>query len=130
LGDQAVSDLWEAGLLLGGDAAVSLALAIGNQGGPGRNVVSPRANAGASAGPAGPGRHAHQQSAPPAAAGLAVRERQIADLIASGASNKAIADALVITPATAARHVANIMGKLGFNSRAQIAAWTVNQTAN
>ena len=30
---------------------------------------------------------------------------------------------LVISPATAARHVANIMAKLGFRSRAQIAAW-------
>jgi len=29
----------------------------------------------------------------------------------------------VISPATAARHVANILAKLGFTSRAQIAAW-------
>jgi len=29
----------------------------------------------------------------------------------------------VISPATAARHVANIFLKLGFNSRAQVAAW-------
>jgi len=36
---------------------------------------------------------------------------------------KAIAEELYISPATAARHVANIMLKLGFRSRAQIAAW-------
>jgi DNA-binding NarL/FixJ family response regulator len=44
-------------------------------------------------------------------------------LIVQGHSNKAIADALYISPATAARHVANILEKLGFNSRAQVAAW-------
>jgi len=36
---------------------------------------------------------------------------------------------LFISPATAARHVANIMAKLGFNSRAQIAAWHADQGA-
>jgi predicted ATPase/DNA-binding CsgD family transcriptional regulator len=116
-GDQAVSDLWAAGLLLDSDAAVSLALAIGQPGGPDRHTAAPSARASASA------------SAPPAA-GLTARELQIADLIAGGASNKAIADALVITPATAARHVANIMRKLGFNSRAQIAAWAHRRPAS
>ena len=58
---------------------------------------------------------------------LTVREQQIADLIARGMSNRGIAEELVISPATAARHVANIMAKLGVNSRAQIAAWTAEQ---
>jgi Bacterial regulatory proteins, luxR family/Tetratricopeptide repeat len=44
-------------------------------------------------------------------------EHQIAALVASGRSNKAIADELSISHTTAARHVANIMAKLGFNSR-------------
>jgi DNA-binding NarL/FixJ family response regulator len=44
-------------------------------------------------------------------------------LIARGASNKAIAQELFISPATAARHVANILGKLGYSSRSQVAAW-------
>ena len=39
-----------------------------------------------------------------------------------GLSNQAIADELVISRATAARHVANIFTKLGFTSRAQLAA--------
>ena len=60
-------------------------------------------------------------SAPPG--GLTPRELEIAGLIAGGRSNKAIAAELVISPATVARHVANIMAKLGFRSRAQIAAW-------
>ena len=115
LGDRAVSDLWQAGLLLGGDAAVSLALAIGDRGRPA----------------AAPGEHAQPDPiATPATGGLTARELQIADLIAGGASNKAIAEALVITPATAARHVANIMGKLGVNSRAQIAAWALKRSAS
>jgi predicted ATPase/DNA-binding CsgD family transcriptional regulator len=58
---------------------------------------------------------------------LTPREREIAALIARGLSNKGIADELVISPATVARHVTNILTKLGFSSRAQIAAWAVNQ---
>ena len=54
---------------------------------------------------------------------LTARERQIAALIARGLSNRGIADELVISPATAARHVANIFTKLGLRSRAQVAAW-------
>ncbi|MFI7129792.1 ATP-binding protein [Nonomuraea sp. NPDC050153] len=56
---------------------------------------------------------------------LTAREREIADLIARGLSNRAIADELVISPATAARHVANILSKLGFSTRTQIAAWVI-----
>jgi DNA-binding NarL/FixJ family response regulator len=48
-------------------------------------------------------------------------------LVASGRSNKAIAEELFISPATAARHVANILAKLGFRSRAQIAAWATDK---
>jgi DNA-binding NarL/FixJ family response regulator len=54
---------------------------------------------------------------------LTPREREIIDLIAAGLSNKAIAGRLVIAPATAARHVANILAKLEFSSRSQVAAW-------
>jgi predicted ATPase/DNA-binding CsgD family transcriptional regulator len=61
---------------------------------------------------------------------LTPREREIAALIARGLSNRGIADELVISPATAARHVANILTKLGFTSRAQIAAWAVRRGEN
>jgi predicted ATPase/DNA-binding CsgD family transcriptional regulator len=54
---------------------------------------------------------------------LTGREREVAALLALGRTNAAIASALSIKPATAARHVANIFGKLGFSSRAQVAAW-------
>jgi DNA-binding CsgD family transcriptional regulator len=56
---------------------------------------------------------------------LSPREQEIARLAADGWSNKAIAAELVISPATAARHVANIMLKLDFHSRSQIATWAV-----
>ena len=59
--------------------------------------------------------------------GLTPRELEIAALIAAGRRNKAIAAELVISPATVARHIANIMSKLGFQSRAQIAAWITDR---
>jgi DNA-binding CsgD family transcriptional regulator len=58
---------------------------------------------------------------------LTPRERQIAALIATGRSNKAIAAELSISPTTAARHVANILAKLGFRSFTQIAAWVADR---
>jgi DNA-binding CsgD family transcriptional regulator len=67
------------------------------------------------------------QAAPAAPSVLTARELQIARLISRGLSNRAIADELVISPATAARHVANILAKLGLNSRAQVAAWVTQQ---
>jgi predicted ATPase/DNA-binding CsgD family transcriptional regulator len=68
-------------------------------------------------------RDGHRLPAP----GLTPREQQIAQLIARGLSNRAIAAELIISPATAARHVANIFSKLGATSRAQVAAWTAEQ---
>jgi predicted ATPase/DNA-binding CsgD family transcriptional regulator len=54
---------------------------------------------------------------------LTPREHEIVRLITQGLSNKEIADELVISPATAARHVANILAKLGYTSRTQVASW-------
>ncbi|WSF98924.1 helix-turn-helix transcriptional regulator [Nocardia vinacea] len=56
------------------------------------------------------------------------RECQVADLVAQGLSNKQIAAKLVISQRTAQGHVEHILTKLGFTSRAQIAAWTVEET--
>jgi DNA-binding NarL/FixJ family response regulator len=42
-------------------------------------------------------------------------------------SNKEIAASLVIAQRTAEGHVEHILNKLGFNSRAQIAAWVSEQ---
>jgi DNA-binding NarL/FixJ family response regulator len=58
---------------------------------------------------------------------LTRREREIADLVAEGLSNKDIATKLVISQRTAETHVEHILTKLGFTSRAQIAAWAAEQ---
>jgi non-specific serine/threonine protein kinase len=56
---------------------------------------------------------------------LSPREYEVASLVASGCSNREIANMLVIAERTAENHVANIRGKLGFKSRSQVAAWAV-----
>jgi predicted ATPase/DNA-binding CsgD family transcriptional regulator len=58
---------------------------------------------------------------------LTRREREIAELIAGGMSNKEIAKALVIAQRTAEGHVEHILFKLGFTSRAQVAAWVAER---
>ncbi|MCA1644512.1 MAG: LuxR C-terminal-related transcriptional regulator, partial [Chloroflexi bacterium] len=58
---------------------------------------------------------------------LSEREQAVAALIARGLSNREIAQELVIAEATAVRHVANILNKLGFRSRAQVAVWAVER---
>ena len=59
--------------------------------------------------------------------GLTVREREIAALIAAGKSNRAIADVLVVSERTVEGHVAHILAKLDFASRAQIAVWAAEK---
>jgi DNA-binding CsgD family transcriptional regulator len=59
--------------------------------------------------------------------GLTAREREVAALIAQGFSNRALADALVLSERTIAKHVENILSKLGFASRTQIATWAVEK---
>lgn len=54
--------------------------------------------------------------------GLTPREREVLGLIAEGLSNRAIAERLVISEATAARHVFNMFTKLGVHTRAQAVA--------
>ncbi|MCC6776744.1 MAG: alpha/beta fold hydrolase [Hyphomicrobiales bacterium] len=56
---------------------------------------------------------------------LSRREQEVAPLIALGLSNRQIAEELAIAEATVERHVANILTKLGYHSRVQIAAWAV-----
>jgi non-specific serine/threonine protein kinase len=65
-----------------------------------------------------------------AAAGLGLtrREREVAALIAEGLSNRQIAARLVVAQRTAEGHVENILSKLGFTSRTQVAGWLAGQT--
>jgi non-specific serine/threonine protein kinase len=72
-----------------------------------------------------PGRPPAKPPAPAVSEGapLTPRELQVARLIAAGRSNKEIAADLVIAQRTAEGHVERILTKLGFTSRAQVAAW-------
>jgi DNA-binding NarL/FixJ family response regulator len=56
---------------------------------------------------------------------LSRRESQVAQLVRQGMSNRRIAERLFISERTAEYHVASLMNKLGVNTRAEIAAWTV-----
>ena len=58
---------------------------------------------------------------------LSRRERQVAELVAEGLTNRAIAAKLVISQRTAQGHVERILSKLGYTSRTQIATWLVEQ---
>ena len=109
LGEPAIARLRARGLAMDTETAVALALGTAPtasaDGNPPLTIVTARDNAGATPSP------------------LTSREHQIAVMVASGHSNNAIADELSLSPATAARHVTNILAKLGFTSRTQIAAW-------
>jgi DNA-binding CsgD family transcriptional regulator len=54
---------------------------------------------------------------------LTARELEVAELVAEGLTNHAIAGRLAVAPRTAEAHVENIRRKLQVRSRAQIAAW-------
>jgi DNA-binding beta-propeller fold protein YncE/DNA-binding CsgD family transcriptional regulator len=54
---------------------------------------------------------------------LSKRELEVARLVTQGLTNKEIASTLFISQRTAEGHVAQICNKLGFSTRAQIAAW-------
>ncbi len=58
------------------------------------------------------------------AAGLSEREREIARLVAQGATNKQIAEAISRSPATVNTHVTRVLAKLGLGNRTQL-AWVL-----
>ncbi len=55
--------------------------------------------------------------------GLTERERDVAAQVTLGRTNREIADTLVLSERTVETHIGNVLRKLGFSSRAQIAAW-------
>jgi predicted ATPase/DNA-binding CsgD family transcriptional regulator len=112
LGEREVARLWAEGAAMTAAAAVRLALS-GEADGDGSAVADAASHAGA--GPSVP------------ANALTAREQEVVALLAAGLSNRDIARELVISPATAARHVANILAKLGFSSRSQVAVWAASR---
>ena len=63
----------------------------------------------------------------PAGSLLTKRENEIANLVAEGLSNRAIAESLVLSPRTIDGHVERILTKLDFTSRTQIASGAASQ---
>ncbi|RYE39137.1 MAG: LuxR family transcriptional regulator [Hyphomicrobiales bacterium] len=60
---------------------------------------------------------------------LTERENQVAELVAQGLSNRAIAESLVLSPRTVDGHLERILAKLDFASRTQIASWVASRKA-
>jgi non-specific serine/threonine protein kinase len=96
LGDVELSARWQQGRALSTEHAIAEALALDA-------IGRPRA----------------------LADGLTQRERQVASLVADGMSNREIAETLVVSVRTAEAHITNVLNKLGFRSRAQLAVWAV-----
>jgi DNA-binding NarL/FixJ family response regulator len=59
---------------------------------------------------------------PPGKAALSPRKREVLALVAEGHSNRAIAEALFVSPNTVKTHVASLLRKHDASSRAQLAA--------
>ena len=82
-------------------------------------------------------RLALREAAPPAVTAsdhesvgvLGQREADVARLLADGLTNKEIGARLFISERTVESHVRNILNKLGFNSRAQIAGWMADDAS-
>ncbi|WP_051807345.1 ATP-binding protein [Actinoplanes subtropicus] len=68
-------------------------------------------------------------AASPTADPLTRREEQIAGLVAQGLTNRDIAARLVLSVRTVESHVQNVLTKLDFSNRTQIAAWIGAATA-
>jgi predicted ATPase/class 3 adenylate cyclase/DNA-binding CsgD family transcriptional regulator len=111
LGREGVAVPFAAGLALSPDQALAEARSLGEAPHPGAPPPGAASRAAVAAESAG--------------APLSGREQEVARLIARGLTNRQIAAALIIAEGTADRHVSNILGKLGFATRAQVAAWAV-----
>ena len=74
----------------------------------------------------GPGVEA-ETSAPVTTNPLTRREHEVAHLLRRGLTNRQIASELVIAEGTVGIHVDHILAKLGFHSRAEVAAWVAQE---
>jgi DNA-binding CsgD family transcriptional regulator len=70
-----------------------------------------------------PGQAAAARIRPMYPGGLSAREVEVLRLVAAGKSNQQIADALVISLNTVARHMGNIFAKLGVANRVEAASF-------
>lgn len=61
---------------------------------------------------------------------LTPREREVAELVAQGMTNREIADRLYLSERTAQNHVQHILEKLNLANRSQIAVWFTSQMSS
>ncbi|MFD8597839.1 response regulator [Kitasatospora sp. NPDC059646] len=66
-----------------------------------------------------------ERSQQPPLEALSPRERQVAALVADGATNAEIAAELFLSPGTVKNHLANVQRKLGARNRVGVAAWAL-----
>jgi DNA-binding CsgD family transcriptional regulator len=52
---------------------------------------------------------------------LTLQERQVAEIVAAGATNREAAAELFLSPRTVEYHLRNVFSKLGISSRAELA---------
>ena len=62
--------------------------------------------------------------------GATPREQEVIRLIAQGANNREIAQALYIAEKTVKNHVSNILSRMGLRDRTQLAIWANNAAIN
>ncbi|MFN2250787.1 MAG: tetratricopeptide repeat protein [Anaerolineae bacterium] len=117
LGDAAFEQAWGEGRAMTLDAAVAVAL---------RKPEAAPAERPATDAQADPTKRlTTRQELAQRFGGLTAREREVAALLVQGQTNQLIADELVVALKTVEGHVTNILSKLGFERRAQVAAWAV-----
>jgi len=73
------------------------------------------------------GRRRQEPKEPARPDGLTEREVEVLRLIATGKSNREIADCLVLSVRTVARHITNIYGKIATRSKAEATAYAIHQ---
>ncbi len=104
LGEASYRSSWERGHALGREQVVAAALEDALPGDP----------------------HAPTAAAADDAGELSARELEVARHVANGLTNPAIAAELFVSVATVKTHVSHILGKLGLDSRVQLASWVAD----
>jgi DNA-binding CsgD family transcriptional regulator/tetratricopeptide (TPR) repeat protein len=113
LGDAAFEEQWERGTAMTLTEAVAMA------------TLQPRPTSLEEPPSAVPEQLTARQALKRKFGGLTAREREVAVLIVQGLTNAEIAEDLSVVLKTVEKHVSNILSKLGFERRAQVAAWAV-----
>jgi non-specific serine/threonine protein kinase len=114
LGQERFAAAWAAGETMSLNEAVAFALAADEQAMTSSSTGPFRPSVGGSATLDSDGGRVERQQATP----LSARERDVVALIASGLSNRQIAEQLVLSVRTVERHIENVYNRLGISGKA------------